>query len=213
MKMLCAVFLSIVLMPLAHAHYYDKETGLDQNGYRDYDPGSGRYIQSDPIGLNGGSYSTYLYVNNNPLRYTDPTGLDWIYQQSTGNIYYQPPAAMGGGPPQLISPGGPGQYAGQNAGFNNPANQNVPGTPNGNGGPLPQGTYDIGPGHYSPTTGPNTMNLIAQPGTNTFDRDLFRLHGDNSARNQSASEGCIVAGPKTRKRINGSIDRILRVMQ
>jgi RHS repeat-associated protein len=34
--------------------YYDQETGLFYNGFRDYDPSTGRYIQSDPIGLAGG---------------------------------------------------------------------------------------------------------------------------------------------------------------
>src|SRR5690606_41970811 len=31
--------------------YYDKETGLHYNYYRDYDPHLGRYLQPDPIGL------------------------------------------------------------------------------------------------------------------------------------------------------------------
>jgi RHS repeat-associated protein len=34
--------------------YYDVETGLFYNYFRDYDPGTGRYIESDPIGLAGG---------------------------------------------------------------------------------------------------------------------------------------------------------------
>ncbi|MDD7803660.1 RHS repeat domain-containing protein [Ralstonia solanacearum] len=54
---------------------YDAETGKHYNANRDYDPASGRYIQSDPIGLNGGQWSTYTYVDGNPVRYTDASGL------------------------------------------------------------------------------------------------------------------------------------------
>jgi RHS repeat-associated protein len=34
--------------------YYDGETGTRYNYYRNYDPSLGRYIQSDPIGLEDG---------------------------------------------------------------------------------------------------------------------------------------------------------------
>ena len=46
---------------------------LYYNRYRDYDPTTGRYIQADPIGLDGGT-NPYSYAMNNPLRYTDPDG-------------------------------------------------------------------------------------------------------------------------------------------
>jgi RHS repeat-associated protein len=55
--------------------YYDVETGLAYNYRRDYDPATGRYIESDPIGLDGGSSSTYIYVDDSPLVGVDPLGL------------------------------------------------------------------------------------------------------------------------------------------
>jgi RHS repeat-associated protein len=47
---------------------------LYYNMHRDYDSSTGRYIQADPIGLDGGP-SPYSYAMNNPLRYMDPSGL------------------------------------------------------------------------------------------------------------------------------------------
>ena len=53
--------------------FYDPLTGLYNNGFRDYDSATGRYIESDPIGLAGG-INTYAYVVENPLSGSDPFG-------------------------------------------------------------------------------------------------------------------------------------------
>lgn len=51
--------------------YNDSESGLFYNYYRDYDPLTGRYIQADPIGLEGG-LNVFSYVAGNPLNAIDP---------------------------------------------------------------------------------------------------------------------------------------------
>src|ERR1700682_2266412 len=49
---------------------------LDYNYFRDYEPGTGRYVESDPVGLDG-DIDTYAYTFANPLRFTDRLGL-WV---------------------------------------------------------------------------------------------------------------------------------------
>lgn len=55
--------------------YVDQETGTYYNYFRDYDPSIGRYIQSDPIGLQGG-INTYGYALQDPIANYDPLGLN-----------------------------------------------------------------------------------------------------------------------------------------
>jgi RHS repeat-associated protein len=54
--------------------YFDKETNLFYNYFRDYDPSIGRYVESDPIGLRGG-INTYSYADEDPVGSMDQYGL------------------------------------------------------------------------------------------------------------------------------------------
>ena len=59
--------------------YFDRETNLHYNYFRDYDSAIGRYVSSDPIGL-GGGMNTYGYVWQSPLMFFDSFGLEcwWL---------------------------------------------------------------------------------------------------------------------------------------
>ncbi len=66
-----------IKMPLRMAgQYADDEVGLFYNYYRFYDPNMGRYVENDPIGLEGG-LNVYGYVGGSPLLAVDPLGLDF----------------------------------------------------------------------------------------------------------------------------------------
>lgn len=66
---------------------YDAVSDLNYNYFRDYDPATGRYVESDPIGLRGG-VSTYTYALSNPMRWIDPQGLEVVFPTSNcGGAY------------------------------------------------------------------------------------------------------------------------------
>ena len=54
--------------------FFDQETGLHYNYFRDYHPGIGKYIEPDPIGLRGG-INMYVYCMNDPVNLVDLLGL------------------------------------------------------------------------------------------------------------------------------------------
>jgi RHS repeat-associated protein len=75
----------------------DIEARLYYNYFRDYDPRTGRYMQSDPIGL-GGGINTYAYVGGNPVMDIDPLGLRSSYCQRPLGDYS---GKNGSGPPVI----------------------------------------------------------------------------------------------------------------
>lgn len=75
---------------------WDEETGLAYNLHRYYDAATGRYIQVDPIGLDGG-WNRFGYVGGDPLSFVDPEGLRNIGPPAHGTYYPR------GRPPQPIA--------------------------------------------------------------------------------------------------------------
>ena len=55
--------------------YYDAETGFYHNGFRDYVPELGRYLEPDPLGRLGSGNNPYVYVGDNPTNLADPLGV------------------------------------------------------------------------------------------------------------------------------------------
>jgi len=164
--------------------YADAETNLHYNWMRYYDPRVGRYVTSDPIGLLGG-INGYVYVLNNPLRYTDPLGLRCTYSQGSGQMRCVNDQTG----QQYYNETG---YSGTGQGRNNPNMQDIPNT-----GPIPQGSWRWGNPYNSPNTGANTIPMTPLPGnqcSNTpRDCDTFRSHGNNAQND--ASHGCIILPP------------------
>ncbi len=184
------------------------ESGLYYNYFRDYDPQTGRYVESDPIGLRGGSYSPYVYASGSPIMYIDPFGLCWIYYQSTGTMLH----VDANGYADYAAAGG---YSGYGQGYvNNPAMQSVQAAIHGDpAGPIPAQSYSIGQPFDSPQTGPMAMRLTPVGGLNALGRTDLEIHGDKAPYNHTASTGCIIEGPAVRNKIAKGLakDNCLRV--
>ncbi len=156
-----------------------------------------RYIESDPIGL-GGGVNTYLYAKAAPLVFVDPDGLLCVYSQGAGTFVCTDNVT---GEQYLTCDG----YAGNGPGLNNSGAQNQPDV-----GPLPQGNYTVGAPRNGGRTGPMSRPLTPSSDNSMFGRHSFFIHGDNDARNHSASNGCPILPRNCRERI--PVGETLRVV-
>jgi RHS repeat-associated protein len=176
--------------------YFDQESGLNYNWWRSYDAVTGRYITSDPVGLDGG-LNTFLYVVGDPINYIDPNGLICVYSQSARTIVC---TNDGVDEPYLSCEG----YSGTGPGRDNPDAQNQRSV-----GPLPRGDYTVGESFRHGHAGPGTRRLTPVPGNNMEDRDGFLIHGNNAAND--ASNGCVILPPRCRSAIpTGETLRVIR---
>ncbi|MAS44786.1 MAG: hypothetical protein CML43_16960 [Rhodobacteraceae bacterium] len=74
-------------MPLGFAGgVMDRDTGLVNFMFRDYDPMLGRFTARDPLLLKGGSPNMYAYTFNDPVNMRDPLGLQCISASSIESI-------------------------------------------------------------------------------------------------------------------------------
>ncbi|MGH8782615.1 tlde1 domain-containing protein [Paraburkholderia sp.] len=121
--------------------------------------------------------------------------MPWTYSQNTGRLSHDGALAGIG-------------YSGRDAGKNNSATQMQEGV-----GPIPRGTYKITAPFTHPHTGIYSMRLIPQPGTQTFGRSGFLMHGDSVDHPGEASDGCIVQSLGVRHQVWASGDRTLVVTQ
>lgn len=124
----------------------------------------------------------------------------WTYVQASGQLLAPSGACIGTG------------YAGGNCGknpdgVNNPAMENVSCV-----GPLPCGTYTIGSPADNPKLGPFAIPLAPSSANAMFGRSAFFIHGDTSAMDNSASEGCIILARSIRNQIAASTDKLLQVI-
>jgi len=179
--------------PIQYTARENDQTGLYFYRARYYDPVLKRFISEDPIGTRAGP-NFYKFVNNNPVLFTDPTGLICLYRQSTGRLVCYDYTT--GWPPYVDTSG----YSGAGAGRDNPNMQDVVDV-----GPIPQGCWRVGAPTGSRGTGPYSLPLTPLPDNDVFntprDPNSFLIHGPNASRPNDSSSGCPVIDRPSRQAI------------
>lgn len=97
-------------------------------------------------------------------------------------------------------------YSGRGEGLNNPEMEAVRGT-----GPIPRGRWRITHWGDDGKLG-KIVAFLVPVGHNAHGRTLFRMHGDNSAANHTASDGCIIADRNLRVVLEATGDMDLEVV-
>ena len=69
-----------------NAKELDEETGLYYYGARYYDPKTSVWISVDPLAEKRSNISSYVYCTQNPVKYVDPDGRDWIENRETNKV-------------------------------------------------------------------------------------------------------------------------------
>ncbi len=126
--------------------------------------------------------------------------MPWTYSQVNRTLHNPAGDVIGTG------------YSGHDDGYNNHDAQDQRDV-----GPTPVGQYRIGPSFRHNPAGPITMRLEPLPGTDTFGRDGFMIHGDsadhasNPGPHNSISHGCIILSRNLREQIDASTDKTIVV--
>ncbi|MDA8387960.1 MAG: DUF2778 domain-containing protein [Nitrospiraceae bacterium] len=165
---------------------------------------------------------------NRPINFLPNPFSEWLYYQSTGELYYREGFTWSESQPTLAVRHGDAfgigvlenigktkfyigrGYSGRGEGLNNPDMQDKIGE-----GPIPRGTWDIGePGNHRTHDGKELVySMRLTPlSVEVTDRSGFFIHGDNRHMNHTASDGCIVLDLHIREQIGHSKVKRLRVL-
>lgn len=149
-----------------------------------------------PDGLSSVGNQAMVTATLNMVANGNMANVKLVYNSSTGELHAVNTAT---GTDVKIGSG----YSGYGFSANDPSQESIANT-----GPIPAGTYSIGTAFNSGHSGPETMTLTPNSGTDVYGRTGFEMHGDTATSNQfglhDASDGCIIMDPNIRYAVGAS---------